>query len=115
MNARGNEISPGGGLWTRSFTTSNQRGHEPGNQLEHWGGRQARTEGARDVKTIGTLWRKTVGNVAFYLILIVTFAFAEVPRCHAQGQSQAPARTELASLNEPAQPPPAGPAKPSTT
>jgi hypothetical protein len=71
-------------------------------------------EGARDVKTIGTLWSKTVGNGAFCLTLILTFAFAEAPRCYAQGQTQAPAGTELASLNDP-QPSPTVPAKASTT
>ena len=77
--------------------------------------RNIKLERDRDVKTIETVWRKTVGISAFYFTLILAFAFAEAPRCYAQAQTQAPARTELASLNEPAQPSPAGATNATTT
>jgi hypothetical protein len=76
--------------------------------------RNFKLEGDRDVKTMETLWR-TVVRSTFYFTLILTFAFAQVPGCYAQAQTQAPARTDLASLNDPAQPSPAGPANTTTT
>ena len=58
--------------------------------------------------TIGSLWRKAALNAVFYSTLILTFVFAEPLQSYAQ--AQAPARTELASLNETAQPLPTVPA-----
>ena len=68
------------------------------------------------VRTMGTLWRKYIGNAALFT-LILTFAFAEPLQCYAQAQAQAqaPGRTEMASLNEPAQPSPTRSASSTTT
>jgi BMFP domain-containing protein YqiC len=63
-------------------------------------------QGYRDALTMETLGRKVV-RTTFYFTLILTFVFAPLPGYYAQAQVQAPARNELASLNEPAQPLPA--------
>jgi hypothetical protein len=71
-------------------------------------------EGDHDVKNKETLWR-SLARTAFCFTLILSFVFAQVPGCYAQAQTQAPARTEFASLNDPASPSPAGPTTAATT
>ncbi len=69
----------------------------------------------RGVKTMKTPLRKAAEVAAFSCVLVLGLAFGQASRCYAQAQTQAPARTELASLNEPAQPSPAGPKNSTTT
>jgi hypothetical protein len=76
--------------------------------------RNFKLERERDVKTIKTLWR-TVVRTTFCFTLILTFAFGQAAGTYAQAQTQAPARTELATLNEPAQPSPVGAINGTTT
>jgi hypothetical protein len=71
-------------------------------------------EGDHHVKNKETLWR-SLARTAFCFTLILSFVFAQVPGCYAQAQTQAPARTEFASLNDPAPPSPAGPTNAATT
>jgi len=47
-------------------------------------------------------------------VLLLGFAFAHTPRCYGQAQTQVPARADLASLNNPAQPSAAGPTNATT-
>jgi hypothetical protein len=61
----------------------------------------------RDVKTMKSIMSKAAEATALSCALIVGIAFAQAPSCFAQARTQAPARTELASLNESAPPSPA--------
>jgi hypothetical protein len=87
----------------------------------HWGWMVKEVRGRfqperdRDVKAMKTPLCSAAEVAAFSCTLILTFAFAQAPSCYAQAQTQAPARTELASTNEPAQPSPAGPTNATTT
>jgi hypothetical protein len=87
----------------------------------HWGWMVNEVKGKfqsernRDVKATKTPLRKAAEVAAFSCMLILGLALALGPGCYAQAQTQAPARTELASANEPAQPSPAGPTNATTT
>jgi hypothetical protein len=62
----------------------------------------------RDVKTMKSIMGKAAEATALSCVLVFGVAFAQAPSCYAQAQTQVPVRTELASLNEPAKPSPAG-------
>jgi hypothetical protein len=68
----------------------------------------------RDVKTTETAWRAVI-STTFCFALILTLVFAQVPGCYARGQTQAPIRMDLASVNGSAQPSPAGTTNTATT
>jgi hypothetical protein len=53
--------------------------------------------------------------VVFSCVLLLGFTFAHTPRCYGQAQTQVPARANLASLNNPAQPSAAGPTNAAST
>jgi len=68
----------------------------------------------RDVKTMKSTKGKAAEATALFCVLVFGIAFAQAPTCYAQAQTQSPARTELASLNEPANASSAGPANTTT-
>ena len=57
---------------------------------------------------------RTAARVVVSCVLLLGFAFAHTPRCYGQAQTQVPARADLASLNNPAQPSAAGPTNATT-
>jgi hypothetical protein len=65
------------------------------------------------VRTTGTLWRKAALSAVFYPTLILTFVFAEPLQAYAQAKPLG--GTEVAGLNEPAQPSPSGSKNTTTT
>jgi hypothetical protein len=69
----------------------------------------------RDVKTMKTALNKATGVTAFSCLLVLGFAFAQGASCYAQAQAPTSARTELASVNEPAKPSATGPTNAPTT
>jgi hypothetical protein len=58
---------------------------------------------------------RTAARVVFSCVLLLGFTFAHTPRCYGQAQTQVPARANLASLNNPAQPSAAGPTNAAST
>jgi hypothetical protein len=69
----------------------------------------------RNMKAVKTPLRKAAEVAAFSCMLVLVLALVLGPSCYAQAQTQAPARTELASLNDSAQPSPAGATNATTT